>query len=58
MKEFFNSLTFKILIIVAILLAAFMILAISNDKVATVMEQGLDFVITPIKAHYTMKTSG
>lgn len=50
MKEFFNSLTFKILVIVAILLAAFMILAISNDKVATVMEQGLDFIITPIKS--------
>lgn len=50
MKEFFNSLTFKILIVVAVLLSVFMILAISNNKVATVMEQGLDFIITPVKS--------
>lgn len=50
MKEFFNSLRFKILIIVAAILAVFMVLAISNDTVATVVEQGLDFIITPIKS--------
>ncbi len=50
MKEFFNSLTFKILIFVTALLAGFIIYAISNNEVATVMEQGLDFIVTPIKS--------
>ena len=50
MKEFFQSLTFKILIFVAALLAGFIIYAISNNEMATIMEQGLDFIVTPIKS--------
>ncbi len=50
MKEFFQSLTFKILIFVTALLAGFIIYAISNNEMATIMEQGLDFIITPIKS--------
>ena len=49
MKDFFQSLTFKILIFVSAVLAGFIIYAISNNELATVMEQGLDYIITPIK---------
>ncbi len=58
MKEFFSSLKFKILIFVAALLAGFVIYAISNNDMATIMEQGLDFIVTPVKSLSTSISNG
>ena len=49
MKEFFSSVKFKILVCVCALLAGFMIYALTDNR-SNFIEQGLDFIVTPIKS--------
>lgn len=49
MKEFFSSVKFKILVCVCALLAGFMIYALTDNH-SNFIEQGLDFIVTPIKS--------
>lgn len=50
MKEFFESVKFKVLVCVCAVLAGFILYAITNKSSSNFIETGLDFIVTPIRS--------
>ncbi len=50
MKEFFESVKFKVLVCVCAVLAGFILYAITNRDSSNFIETGLDFIVTPIRS--------
>lgn len=50
MKEFFESVKFKILVCVCAVLAGFILYAFTNKSSSNFIETGLDFIVTPIRS--------
>ena len=50
MKEFFESVKFKVLVCVCAILAGFILYAFTNKGSSNFIETGLDFIVTPIRS--------